>query len=213
MVQEKKLSSQLKLVIIVAWFVIFYFLMWFFGGACTGFFSEGACLSSGAISFFKEIPILGLFIPFGTWVSIMYFFAPLVGFLTAYFGYKSYNDYFETKQAFSIVVPILLLIVLFGGYVINLGWYYGNVAQVNNSQTLDVGLYFCFDEAKCESIVNTLNAELQQNPGVNGKITQLIAINYWHELRKTIFLTFIFGAIAAWIPLFIFNLIENKKNS
>lgn len=207
---SKKMSNKFKLVIIFVWFIIFYFLMWFIGGGCTNIFSGGNCISTDAVSPLSSIPFIGLLFPFGQWVSILFFITPLVGFVLGYIGIKKYNEYFETEQAYSIIVPILLLVVLFLGYSINLAWYYGNVAQVNNSESLNVQLYFCFDEAKCYSTVDALNIELQNSPNSSGRITQLLPINYWQELKSSVFLTFIFGAIAAWVPLFVFNLIDKK---
>ncbi len=206
-----KLTNKFKLSIIIAWFVVFYLIMWFVGGACTNIFSGGACVSSEAISGLRGVPILGLIVPFNAWISIMYFFAPIAGIVLGYFAIKWYNEYFETKQASSALFVLVILIALFTGYLINLTWYYGNLAQLNDSSTVNVELYFCFDEANCNQIVSSLNTELQQTPSADGRITQLLSVNYWPELRESIYLTFLLGALAAWLPLFAFNLIEKKS--
>ena len=211
MSQKTKFDEKFKLTIIIVWFLISYFIMWFIGGGCTDIFTGGTCFSAEAVSAFRSIPFIGLIFPFNAWISVMYFFAPIAGFVLAYFGLKAYNEYFETKQAYSVFVPAVILIVLLLGYSVNLAWYYGNIAQLNESSALNVELYFCFDEASCQSTVGALNAELQQTPDSSGKITQLLPINYWAELRESMFLTFMLGAIIAWIPLALFNFFENRE--
>ena len=212
MPEKELLTDKLKLTIIVVWLIISYIIMWFIGGACTNIFSGGECLSSGAVSGMSTLPVLGLILPFNVWHSVMYFFAPIAGFALAYFAIKWFNEHFETKQASSIFFLIILLIALFAGCLINLHWYYGNLAILNESAALNYEVYFCFDEAACNSVVSALNAELQQAPAADGRITQLLAVNYWGELRESIYLTFVLGAIAAWLPLFAFSLIEKKED-
>ncbi len=220
----KDIDRKQFVMIIVAWFLISYFLMWFFGGACTALFvtpaeTSSMCIAQQGLSGLRNVPIIGLFIPYNEWVSLFYWFAPIAGFVFAFFGIKWWNSYFETKEASSIILPIVLIFVLLAGFYINLSWYYGEAAALNSNQNVQVGLYFCFDNDSsiCNETVNKLNNEyIAQAQRTNAtKVTQLILVNYWAELRESIFLTFIFGAIAAWVALFgfrFFDKSEEKKN-
>lgn len=218
----KDIDKKQFLMILVAWFFIAYFLMWFFGGACTSLFvtpadTSSVCVAQQGLSGLRNVPIIGFFIPYNEWVSLLYWFAPIAGFVFAFFAIKWWNNYFETKEASSIVFPIMLLVILLAGYYINLSWYYGEAAALNSNQNVQVGLYFCFDNdtGVCNETVNKLNNEYIAQAQRTGaaKVTQLILVNYWAELRESILLTFIFGAIVAWVPLFATQQIEkrNKK--
>ncbi len=203
-------------VFVFAWFVISYLILWFFGGACTDILSGGTCFSSQALSGLSNVPFVNLILPLNQWFSMMYWFAPIAGFVFAYYGIKWYNDYFESKFAASIWLLPLLLVALFAGYYINLSWYYGEAARLNTSENVSVGLYFCLSEvtdAQCNETVSKINQELitqAQNSGSN-KVHQFITIRYWSELKESIYLTFILGALAGWLPLFLKNLLAKKE--
>ena len=226
----KKLSNNL-IILIIGWFVLSYALLWFFGGSCTSMFIDpsnvsSTCLSSQSLSGVRDIPIIGLMIPFNEWVSSMYWLAPIVGFILAYLFINWWNDYFETKEAASIIFLAIILVVLFAGFFINLAWYYNEAAAGNSRDNvnvggkimnLKVGLQFCFVEAtsaQCNEYVNRLNNDyakqaVESNSSV---VYQAIGISYWSELRESIYLTFILGAIAAWLPLFGLAMVDKYKN-
>ncbi|MBT4192360.1 MAG: hypothetical protein HOE11_03555 [Candidatus Diapherotrites archaeon] len=211
-----KIDKKQFLLLTVAWFVISYIIMWFLGGACTDLFSGGTCMASGGIAFLRDVPLIGLLIPYNAWGSFLYWFAPIAGFVIAFFGIQWYNKYFETKEAAGILFIVLILVALFAGYYINLSWYYGEGAALNSRNGVEVGLHFCFDnDDSCSATVGKLNNELQQQAIRNNSSTvkQLLPVRFWPELRESILLTFIFGAIAAWIPLFVKNLIEKREEN
>lgn len=193
--------------------------MWFFGGACLNIFVapsqvNNVCVANSFLSGLKNIPIINLVLPYNTWVSLFYWFAPIAGFVFAFFGIKWWNNYFKTKEASSIFFVIILIIFLLVGHYITLNWYNGEIATLNSRQGLNVGLFICFDNStqSCNETVNQLNeeyvAQIQRTGG--NTVTQLIMIDYWAELRKNIFLTFVIGVILAWVPLFTINFLEKK---
>jgi len=197
------------IVMLVLWMIFSYAILWFFGGACTDIFHGGTCLSSDSIQGLRSVPLVGLILPYNAWVSIMYFIAPLAGFVLAYFAIRWFNEYFETNEASSLLFIPLIIVVLILGYYINLSWYYGEMATLSTNSQVKVGLnpFLCFfepDSTRCAETVNKTNSELitqAQNSGAQ-VITQYIKIDYWAELRESIYLTFILGAIAAWAFLF-----------
>ena len=216
----KKLDEKQFLLILIAWLVIAYIIMWLFGGACTSLFVEPAkesavCLTSSSLAGLRSIPIIGFFIPYNNWVSLMYWMAPLAGFVLAYFGIKWFNDNFETNQATSIIFPVALIIILLLGFLINLSWYYGETAALNSNSQVSVSIYFCFnnDSSVCNNTVNSLNTELQNQASTSGatRLVQYLQVNYWEKLRQSFFLTFILGAITGWVPLFVRRLIEDRE--
>jgi hypothetical protein len=200
-----------KILILVAWFAISYLILWFLGGACMSLFSPNTstCIAKDAISGLKNIPIIGLLLPYTEWVSMLYWFSPIAGFIFAYFGIKWYNNYFETKEASSIIFLILILALLLGGHAINLFIYYNEAAAIQTNRSngqVNYSVALCFETAsECDETYQKINNELaQQNP----PIKQYFPIPFWSELRQSIFLTFIFGAISAWLFLFGINQYE-----
>ncbi|MCX6801354.1 MAG: hypothetical protein NTZ73_04145 [Candidatus Diapherotrites archaeon] len=198
------------------WFLVSYSIFWFIGGACTNIFSGGKCLSAGALDGFRGIPIIGSILPYDTWSSLMFFFAPLTGFALCYFVIRWFNEYFETKVASSLLFFVLLVIALYFGYMINLAWHYGNNAALAAERNgISVSLYFCFNESTCSNDVDTVNKEYaaQYQSGQSTKLVQFLPVNYWPELRKSMYLIFMLGAIAAWLPFFVLELYEKQKES
>jgi hypothetical protein len=208
------------LFLMMAWFIISFVIMWFLGGACMSLFVapadvSSACVASSSLDGLRAVPVIGWFIPYTEWVSLFYWFAPIAGFVFAYIALNWWNKYFETKEATSILFLPLIIIILLGGFYLNLAWYYGEAAAQNSNDNVDVALYVCFenDSAFCNETVTKLNNEyLAQAQSNNSKPTQFLMVNYWSELRQSILLTFVFGAIAAWIPLFAKQYIEKKKD-
>lgn len=203
-------------VFLIAYFLVAYLVLWFLGGACLDPFSGGTCLSKEAISGVSNIPVLQLFLPLNPWHSLMYWFAPIAGMIISYFVLKWYNQYFETKFASSIFMFAVLVFALIFGYFINLNWYYGEAAALNSRDGLKVGLYFCVTEvnpADCSAMVGKINQELINQAQSNNLTTiqQNIPVNFWAELKESIYLTFMLGAMIGWLPLFVKNFLESKK--
>ena len=78
----REMGEKQFLVILIAWFVFSYLLMWFFGGSCTSVFgfpanvsADKVCMSVNALSGLSNVPVIGMILPYNAWVSVMYFFA------------------------------------------------------------------------------------------------------------------------------------------
>lgn len=197
------------------WFVVSYLILWFIGGACTNPIKGTSCLAPNALDALRNIPLIGLLFPYDAWSSIMYFLAPICGFIFAFITIKWWNYYFDTKEASGILFLVFILIALFVGYYINLSFYVGEAANLNSRTTyvnnqavrLNYSLYFCVWESNssdCQNIVSKLNNETVtqfQSKG-GSSVNQLIPVQYWPELRRSMYLSFILGAIAAWGALF-----------
>lgn len=217
----EKLNNKKLMLMLAGWFLISFFIMWILGGACTNLFvapSEvnSVCIAKEGVSGLRNIPLIGNFLPYTQWVSLFYWFAPITGFIFALFIINWWNDYFETKEAKSIIFPIILIVVLLAGYYVNLSWYYGEAAALNTRNNVQVGLYFCFENeaSDCSQTVSKINNEYisqAQNSGAS-TITQFIGVNYWPELRDSVFLTFVLGALSAWLFLFSFEKVFNKDD-
>lgn len=217
-----KINNKQFFLISIIWFLIFYLILWVLSGACTSIFvtpSEEAtmCLTKTAVSGLGTIPLVGFFFPLTPWVSFFYWFSPIFGFIAGYFSIKWWNLNFKTKEATSIIFPILMLVILLVGFIINLTWFYGEVVAINNARNSSVNavLNFCFDVDPnvCTTNLNKLNLELQQQAIANNsqKITQHLGINFWQELKSNIFLTFILGTISAWLLLFVKSFFEKEE--
>jgi len=209
------------LLILAAWFIFSFLVLWFIGGGCLSFLDGKSCISSGSFNWMSNIPILNLLMPFGQWSSLMYFLAPLVGFVLAFVLIKWWNSYFETKEASGILFFILIIIALIGGYYVNLFFYVNESAMIVTSRSggqAKYSPYFCILEttdAECYGMVQKKNAEFIAQ-AQSGKITvvpQYIPISFWGEIRKSMYFLFILGAINAWIFLFATDLYKNFKES
>lgn len=192
--------------------------MWFIGGACLNPFNGSSCLAPNTLQGLRGVPLVGLLLPYDIWSSLMYFFAPICGFVLAFILINWWNSYFETKEASGIIFLIIILFALFVGYYINLSFYMNEAATLNSRGGAKYGLYFCItetDATTCNQTVSRLNQEYVSQAQANSAqtVNQLIPINYWAELRKSMYLLFIFGAIAAWVPLFIRELYDKYKES
>ncbi len=205
------------ILIIVAWFVVSYLILWVIGGACTNPVNGSGCMASGALSGLSGVPIVGLFFPFDAWNSLMYFFAPIAGFILAYFAMKWWNDYFDSKEAYSIWFLVIAILVLVLGYYINLSFYTGESANLNSRGGVKYTVSFCFSENSvndCYTTVQKVNQELlaqAQNSGAQ-TVSQYIPVAFWPELRKSMFLSFMLGVIAAWLPFFVYGLYKKYAN-
>jgi cation transport ATPase len=202
------------LLLLGVWFVFSYLVLWFIGGACFNPWNGSNCIASGSLDFLRNLPLIGLLFPFNQWVSLMHFFAPIAGFALAFVLLRWWNSYFETKEAFSVLVLLAFLIALFLGYYLNLFFYYNESAYFNSRNGVSYSLYFCISESTadaCNSTVSRLNNEFislaQKNNATT--VSQFIPINYWGELRESIYLLFILGSISAWIFLFSKNFFDN----
>jgi len=197
--------------IIIAWFIISYLILWVIGGACTSPINGSACLASGSLSVLSGVPIVGWFLPIDAWSSLMFFLAPVAGFILAYFAMKWWNDYFDSKEAYSIWFLVIAIIVLVFGYYINLSFYMGESASLNSRNGVKYSLSFCFSEnnaSDCYNNVQKVNQELVVQAQKNGAqtIPQYIPVAFWPELRRSMFISFMFGVIMAWIPFFVYGI-------
>ncbi|MBT4870779.1 MAG: hypothetical protein HON47_04345 [Candidatus Diapherotrites archaeon] len=221
--------------IVMAWLVIVFVIMWVLGGACTGLFIHprdvsSTCTLQSGLSGLRDVPVIGLLLPYNEWVSIMYWFAPIAGMVIGYFFIRWWNNHFETKEAISIIFLIIMLAVLFGGFFINLMWYYGEwansasgsteILECTSGQTIQsvkqYSLHTCFVEATTGECNNTTNMINQQNyanaqRNCSDTLPLVISVKYWPELRESFFLTFVLGILAVWLPLFAFEQLEKKK--
>ena len=230
-----RLDNKKKMQILIVWLVIVFIIMWLLSGACTSIFvapSEvsSACFLNPAVYGFSNIPILNLVLPLGNWVSMLFWFAPIAGIVLGYFFIKWWNDYFQTKEAISIIFLIVMLFVLFAGFFVNVMWYNSGtvtnasgqpeVVQCSSGSVIQsikmYSLYPCLLEASADECNNTASMINQQNYAdvqrlCSDKMPLVIPIRYWPELRESIFLTFILGVLAVWLALFVFDKVENKK--
>jgi len=202
----------------VAWLVFSYLIMWFIGGACLNPVKGTSCLAPSALQGLRNIPVIGLLLPYDVWNSVMYFLAPIAGFILAFVLIQWWNSFFETKEAAGIWFFVLILIVLFVGYYINLSFYVGEIAVLNSRNGAKYSLYFCISETdsqSCNQTVSKINQEFINQAQANQAQTvqQMIPVNYWPELRKSMFLLFVLGAIAGWLPLFGRELYKKYRES
>lgn len=191
--------------IIAAWFIVSYLILWFIGGACTNPINGSGCLMPNSIQGF-------------TWNSLMYFLAPITGFIFAFILINWWNGHFDTMEAAGIGFVVLILIAFFAGYAINLWFYVGEAARLNSGGNVHYNLYFCFSETTsqlCNDTVGRINQELISQAQASGaqSVSQFIPVDYWGEIRRSMFLLFVLGAIAAWVPHFVFNWIESRKEN
>jgi len=203
----KESDSMQFWLIVAVWFIFSFLVLWFIGGACTNPINGTGCLASNSLDSLRNIPIVGLFLPFNAWSSLMYFLAPIAGFIFAFVLIRWWNEYFETTEASSPWFFILIILVLLVGYYVNLSFYMGEAATLNSRGGAKYSLYFCLTEtadADCYSIVQKVNSEYltQAQLAKADTVQQLIPIAFWAEIRKSMFLTFVLGAIAGWVPLF-----------
>ena len=204
---HNKSNQNQFLLVVLGWFVLSFLVMWFMGGACLGIMDGSSCLAPNTLQSLSGVPLVGLLLPFNMWSSLMYFFAPICGFILAFLVINWWNSYFETKEASGLLFIVLILFALFVGYYINLSFYMGEAANLNSRGQAKYSLYFCItetDSTTCNTTVSRLNQEYIAQAQANNAqtVNQLIPISYWAELRKSMYLLFILGAIAAWIPLF-----------
>lgn len=179
-----------------------------------------SCISSGAFDWMSKIPVINFLMPFNQWSSLMYFFAPLTGFILAFGFIKWWNSYFETTQMSGIFFLVLIIIALFLGYYVNLFFYVNETASIYTSRYNGQAVfspYFCFSEVNssdCMSVVSKLNNEFvaQAESGKIKVVTQYIPVSFWSEIRRSMYFLFILGAINAWIFLFAQELYFKVKN-
>ncbi len=209
------------LLVLVAWFVFSFLVLWFIGGGCLSPMDGKVCISSGAFNWMSNIPILNLVMPYAQWSSLMYFLAPLAGFILFFVLINWWNSYFETKQASGILFLVLILVALFAGYYINLFFYVNESATIYNSRyggQANYSPYFCMTEvtdSACSTTVQKLNSEYVSQ-AQSGKITvvpQYIPVGFWSEIRKSMYFLFILSGISAWIFLFAKELYHNIKEN
>ncbi|HPM85943.1 MAG TPA: hypothetical protein PLI99_02480 [archaeon] len=209
------------LVVLLFWFFFSFLVLWFIGGGCLSPMNGSSCISSGAFDWMSNIPILNLLMPYAQWSSLMYFFAPISGFVLAFGLIKWWNSYFETKQASGVFFLVLIIIALFLGYYVNLFFYVNETASIYTSRYSGQAVfspYFCFSEkdySDCANTVSKLNEEFisQVQSGKIKVATQYIPVSFWSELRRSMYFLFILGAINAWIFLFAKDLYYNIKES
>jgi len=200
-------SDKQFVLIVAAWFVFSFLVLWFIGGGCLNPVNGTACISKGSLSGLSGIPVIGWFLPFDAWPSLMYFLAPIAGFIFAFVAIRWWNVYFDSKEASGILFLVIIFVVLLVGYYINLSFYMGEAARLNSQGGVKYSLYFCISETtsdSCSTTVQKLNNEYltQAQTAKATSVSQFIPIYFWGELRKSMFFVFILGAIAGWLPLF-----------
>lgn len=209
------------LLILVSWFVFSFLVLWFIGGGCLSPMDGKMCISTGAFDWMISIPVLNLLMPFAQWSSLMYFVAPIAGFILAFILINWWNSYFETKEAKGLLFLVLILVALFVGYYINLFFYVNETAMIVTSRSGGQAVYspyFCMSEltySDCANTVQKRNSEYvaQAQSGKIKVVPQYIPVAFWSELRKSMYFLFILGAINAWIFLFAHDLYKNIKES
>lgn len=209
-------SQKQFLLILAAWFVISFGIMWVMGGACLNPVNGTNCRAIGAFDALRSVPIIGLLLPYDAWNSLMYFFTPITGFFLAFFLIRWWDSYFDSKEASGILFLVIIIFALLVGYYINLSFYVGESANLNSRTGVKYSLSFCWTQAEssqCNTEVQKINNEYISQAQKDGATTvqQLIPVSYWPELRKSIYLTFLLGALAGWLPLFIKGIIERQK--
>jgi hypothetical protein len=216
--EDSLFSNKQFVIILVAWFIFSFLVLWFIGGACLNPINGTSCLARGSLDSLSSVPVIGLFLPFDAWSSLMYFFAPIAGFILAIIVIRWWNEHFETTEAAGIGFLVLILVALFLGYFINLSVYDGEAAKLNSGSGAKYSLYFCFAETTsdaCYTTVQKLNSEFVSQAQTSGATTvsQYIPVYFWGELRRSMYFIFILGAIAGWIPLFAKSLYKKYKES
>ena len=144
--------------------------------------------------FLRNVPVVGLFFPFDQWNSLMYFFAPVCGFVFAFVLINWWNNYFETKEAAGIAFFVLIVLVLLVGYWINLSFYVGESAALSTARSngqVRYSLYFCFAETEqndCYSTVQKKNNEIAAQYQANNTypIPQSIPVYYWGDRKSVV---------------------------
>ncbi|MFH1256126.1 MAG: hypothetical protein V1494_02430 [Candidatus Diapherotrites archaeon] len=77
-------------------------------------------------------------------LDYMFFLIPISGFFFMYFLLDWVNEYFETKAAYSIWMPLLLILISVIAYYFAISCYISNAAQLSG-QKVGYCLYFDFD--------------------------------------------------------------------
>ena len=202
-------------------FIVCFAIMWVIGGSFLDVVhGKNSLLPAqfyASLDNLHNVPVIGWFLPFSPWSSVMYFLAPICGFVLAFILIRWWNEYFETKEASTIIFPILIFIVLLVGYAINLSIYTGEAANLNSRNGVSYSLYFCVAETTndaCSQTVGRINQQLVTQAQSNNATTvpQMIPVAFWYELRRSIFFLFVLGAIAAWIPLFVKEMVAKYGN-
>ena len=217
------MSEKQFLIFLIAWLIISYAILWILGGACSNPFSGGTCASAAAVASLSAIPIIGLFLPFASWGSVMYFLAPIAGFILSYFLIKWYNENFETEEASSIWFLPLIIIVLLVAHGMTLAWYYQEAVNSTNANSGGTGLviglnpFLCAFEPSsqsCSASIDLMNSEYvaQYQAGKTNYVFQYMKIDFWGKLRGSMFYLFMLGALAGWLPLFLRRVYENMDN-
>ncbi|MDD3159449.1 MAG: hypothetical protein PHQ98_00600 [Candidatus ainarchaeum sp.] len=204
-------------VILAVWFIVTFAIMWFFGGSCTTLFSSTGdeCISTNILSGIRNVPLIGYILPYNAWVSFFYWFSPVAGFFLAYLMIKWYNKTFETNNGSGPVMLVMLIVLLFAGYFINLTFYYSESAALNSNSQVNYTLSFCFAEdtaQKCNENVYKVNQQIASSATAY-PVSQYFPVSYWSELRESIYLIFMLGAISAWLFLFITENVFSQSKS
>ena len=197
--------------------MVSFVVLWIIGGACLDIVHGKDCKANGLLSGARNIPLVQYVLPVDVWSSLMFFVAPIAGFVLAFMLIRWWNEYFDTTQACGIWFPIILLIVLFVGYYVNLNFYLGEAAALNSRGDVHVSLSLCLaevDSATCQANVSRINQELITQAQSSGatKVTQYLPVAYWSELRRSMFLWFVLGALCGWVPLFVREYFHAKRS-
>lgn len=149
---------------------------------------------SGLGEFLKNIPIIGLFFPMHSWDSPTYFLLPIAGFFLFFLGIEWINETFHTKFAESGFFPAVFFFFSLIAYWVAVFFYYINIKFAGRDYIVCV-----FD---CENLRNSLLPKIQEG---------LAFINFWDELKISVFMYFVIACILGWASFKAMKMLEEKN--
>lgn len=79
------------------------------------------------------IPVINIFLPLPELNSPMYLLMPVAGFFLMFFLIDWTNKFFNSRQGFSPLLPVLFFMLSLLAFYIAIFWYIGNYAQLSGS--------------------------------------------------------------------------------
>ena len=182
--------------IIVSLFVFALLLVFLYVAAL----SQRDAIGSAA----QNIPVANWVLPLANWLdSPMYFLLPLLAFFLAFWAVGWINSYFETKAGYEWWLLALVLGMGFTAFFVNLGYYYGEVATLNSTDTQKVRLAWCFDSTPgCDKMMAKINGDASlKTETIDNKTVDVryLPMNYFQEFRQSVFGLFLIGLSFGWL--------------